>query len=94
MARTKLSPGALYTRLIAELKARRTEPCGCRMPLPFHVERPDDVSANWRIGTAPPCANGCDTLIAEIAAQMWPQYDLLESITEMAEEKPSLPEPG
>ena len=46
------------------------------MPLPFLIERPDDVSANWRIGTPSPCANGCDAIIAEIAARLWPLYDL------------------
>jgi hypothetical protein len=49
------------------------------MPLPFQVERPDPVSANWRIGTAPPCSRGCDALIAEIETSLWPKYDLLES---------------
>ena len=55
------------------------------MPLPFHFERPDPESANWRIGTPTPCPNGCDVLIAEVAANYWPKYDLLESITEKPE---------
>jgi hypothetical protein len=85
MARLKLSPGGLYTLLNADLKKRRHVPCDCRMPLPFHVDRPDTVSANWRIGTPSPCRHGCDMLIAEIVAHMWPKYDLLESIQEKSE---------
>lgn len=46
------------------------------MPLPFLIERPDDVSANWRIGTPQPCTHGCDVAIGEISARLWPQYDL------------------
>jgi len=82
MERLKISPGGLYTLLNAELKRRRIVECGCRMPLPFHIERPDAQSANWRIGTPTPCPKGCDVLLAEIAANHWPKYDLLESIIE------------
>lgn len=48
------------------------------MPLPYLVERADEVSANWRIGTPSACpnGNGCDALIGEIAAQLWPQLEL------------------
>ena len=83
MERKRLTPGALYTALNAELKQLRPATCeaGCRMPLPFPIERPDAVSANWRIGTPPPCAHGCDVIIAEIAARMWPQYDLRDPVT-------------
>jgi len=88
MPRLKVSPGGLYTLLNAQLKGRRLVECGCRMPLPYHIERPDPESANWRIGTPPPCGNGCDSLIAEIAANHWPKYDLLESITEIPETEP------
>ena len=48
------------------------------MPLAYLVERPDEVSANWRIGTPSPCDNGCDGLIAEIAAAQWPVVDLYD----------------
>ena len=60
-----------------ELKQRRIANCSCQMPLPFQIEPPDEVSANWRIGTPTSCARGCDALIVEIVAQFWPQYDLL-----------------
>jgi hypothetical protein len=77
--RQQLTPGALYTLLNAELERLHPRTCTrCQMPLPYRIERPDDVSANWRIGTPAPCAHGCDIIIAEIAARMWPQYDLLD----------------
>src|SRR5687767_5052882 len=85
MQRLKISPGGLYTLLNAELKRRRLVECGCRMPLPFHIARPDPESANWRIGTPLPCAKRCDVMIAEIAAHHWPKYDLLESLQEEPE---------
>ena len=85
MGRLRISPGGLYTLLNAELKRRRVVECSCRMPLPFHILRPDEGSANWRIGTPLPCARGCDALIAEIAALHWPTYDLLESVEEKPE---------
>src|SRR5213075_3267530 len=66
MPRLRVSPGGLYTLLNAELKRRRLVECGCRMPLPFHIDRPDPESANWRIGTPTPCAKRCDVLIAEV----------------------------
>jgi hypothetical protein len=47
------------------------------MPLPYRIEPPDEVSANWRIGTPPPCSHGCDSIIAEIVARLWPEYELL-----------------
>jgi len=49
--------------------------------LPYLIERPDEVSANWRIGTLQPCVHKCDVLIAEIAAGLWPQYDLNDPIS-------------
>jgi hypothetical protein len=81
MARQTLTPGSLYKLLNDELRAKRRSACQCRMPLPYLIERPDDVSANWRIGTAAPCANGCDVVIGEIAARLWPQYDLLDPVS-------------
>ena len=80
--RKLLSPGALYTLLNRELTSLRSGECGnCRMPLPYPVERPDEVSANWRIGTPPPCAHGCDVVISEIVARYWPLYDLHDPLT-------------
>ncbi|HSN22507.1 MAG TPA: hypothetical protein VLS49_17615 [Usitatibacter sp.] len=76
MKRQAISPGALYKLLNDDLRARRKTDCQCRMPLPYLIERPDEVSANWRIGTPAPCVNGCDALICEVAATLWPRYDL------------------
>ncbi len=81
MARQALTPGALYKLLNDELHAKRRSACQCRMPLAYLIERPDEVSANWRIGTAAPCANGCDALIGEIVTRLWPQYDLLDPVS-------------
>lgn len=78
MPRHSLTPGALYKLLNNEFQAKRRSPCQCRMPLPYLVERPDEVSANWRIGTPTPCPNGCDTLISEIVARLWPSFDLFD----------------
>lgn len=90
MERLRISPGGLYTLLNAELKRRRLYDCTCRMPLPFHISRPDPESANWRIGTPVPCGKACDALIVEIAAHHWPKYDLMEAIKEQPlQEQPS-----
>jgi hypothetical protein len=63
--------GALYTLLNSELRRQRVTGCTCRMPLPYVIDRPDEVSANWRIGTPTPCPHKCDILIVEIVAMMW-----------------------
>jgi hypothetical protein len=82
VARNHISPGRLYTLLNEELRAaQRVNGCtSCRMPLPYLIERPDDVSANWRIGTPHPCTNGCDVAISEISARLWPQFDLHDPV--------------
>jgi hypothetical protein len=88
MKRQSLSPGGLYKLLTDELRAKRTSGCQCRMPLPFLIERPDEVSANWRIGTPAPCVNGCDALIWEVAAAMGPRYDLRDPTATPVREPP------
>ena len=80
MARTLLTPGRLFRLLNETFTARRPLGCDrCRMPLPFLIERPDAVSANWRIGTPPQCPFGCNVVIIDVAAELWPQYDLREN---------------
>jgi hypothetical protein len=59
------------------------------MPLPFLIERPDEVSANWRIGTPTPCVNGCDVVISEIVARRWPLFDLSDPTSEPAKIEPT-----
>ena len=80
MVRDRLSPGQLYALLNDEWLRARPIGCGrCRMPLPVRLRRrPDEVSANWRIGAAPWCAHACHRVITEIAARLWPRYDLIE----------------
>jgi hypothetical protein len=66
----------------AAYTARRAPECrGCRLPLPVLIVRPDEVSANWKIGMPRECPHGCDTLIAEIAAVFWPLYDLHDPVS-------------
>ena len=67
----------LYAILDREFKARRPEACRtCAVPLPYWRKPPDDVSANWFIGTPRVCAQGCDIVIAEILAELWTRYDV------------------
>jgi len=92
MPRQNPTPGALYKLLNDELRAKRRTSCQCRMPLPYLIERPDEVSANWRIGTPAPCLNGCDAVIGEIAARLWPSYDLHDPIAvPVKEDQPAAP---
>jgi len=46
------------------------------MPIPYWRPPPDDVSANWHIGTPVECAQGCHLVIAELLARMWTLYDM------------------
>ncbi|HYC38076.1 MAG TPA: hypothetical protein VEC19_16730 [Usitatibacter sp.] len=79
MKRTPISPGRLFRLMSESFTARRPAGCDrCRMPLPYLIERPDEVSANWRIGTPPTCPLGCNAVIIDIAAELWPKYDLVD----------------
>ncbi len=76
-ARTTIPPAQLYAILDREFKKRRPAKCGtCRIPLPYWREPPDDVSANWHIGTPSDCPNGCHVIIAELLAELWTRYDI------------------
>ena len=67
----------LYAILDREFKARRPASCKtCAVPLPYWRKSPDDVSANWFIGTPTPCVHGCDRVIAELLAELWTRYDV------------------
>jgi hypothetical protein len=75
--RPAITPGRLYAHLCAQFTLLRPTACSsCRMPLPYASLRPDDVSANWRIGTPAPCHCGCDAVIAEIVANTWTRFDI------------------
>lgn len=74
-----LSPGRIFTMLKSAYEAKRPPECRkCKIPLPYAVARPDEVSANWRIGTPAECPHRCDALIAEIALDLASRYDMLE----------------
>jgi hypothetical protein len=75
--RQALPPASLYAILDREFKRVRPAECTeCAVPLPFWQRPPDDVSANWFIGTPRQCRFGCHLLIAELLAELWTRYDL------------------
>ena len=75
--RTTISGLQLYSLLDAEFKELKSKNCKtCLMPLPFHREPPDDVSANWAVGAPQQCPGGCHLVIAELVTRMWTKYDL------------------
>ena len=77
MSRTTVSPAQLYAILDREFKKIRPPECQrCHIPLPYWREPPDDVSANWHIGTPTECPNGCHIVVAELLAKLWTQYDI------------------
>ena len=67
----------LYAILDREFRARRPAACKtCAVPLPYWRKPPDDVSANWFIGTPTTCGQGCVGVIAELLAELWTRYDV------------------
>ena len=67
----------LYAILDREFKRLRPAGCTtCAVPLPYWRKPPDDVSANWFIGTPTECDHGCHLLVAELLARLWTQYDI------------------
>lgn len=77
MIRKTISSAQLYAILDREFKALRHKECtNCRIPLPYFRRPPDDVSANWAIGTPSECPQGCHIVIAELLAKLWTQYDI------------------
>lgn len=81
MARTTISSAHLYAILDREFKTLQAKECGrCRVPLPYYRKPPDDVSANWHIGTPTECPNGCHLVIAELLAKLWTRYDLAPEV--------------
>ena len=77
MTRTTLSALQLYAILDREFKELRPIHCrGCRIPLPFQRVPPDDVSANWSVGTVRDCPAGCHLVIAELVTRLWSKYDM------------------
>jgi hypothetical protein len=72
-----LSSMQLYAILDREFRQLKSARCKtCRIPLPFYRQPPDDVSANWSVGTPPECPAGCHLVIAEMVARMWTRFDM------------------
>ena len=77
MSRTTISSTQLYILMDREFRTLRPPQCAtCRIPLPYWRRPPDDVSANWAIGTPTECPSGCHLVIAELLARMWSRYDM------------------
>ena len=76
-SRTALPAAHLYAILDREFKLRRAAGCvTCAVPLPYWRRPPDDVSANWFIGTPRECSHGCHLRIMELLAELWTRYDI------------------
>jgi hypothetical protein len=76
-ARHEIPVAQLYAILDREFKRARPAECAtCAVPLPYWRKPPDDVSANWFIGTPRECAHGCHLVIAELLASLWTKYDI------------------
>ena len=77
MSRTTIPAAQLYGLLDREFKKLQPKACrACMVPLPFLRKPPDDVSANWNIGTPTNCPEGCHVVIAEMLTRLWSRYDL------------------
>jgi hypothetical protein len=77
VSRTTLPAAHLYAILDREFKALQAGGCPhCRVPLPYWRTPPDDVSANWNIGTPDDCPSGCHLVIVELLARLWSRYDM------------------
>lgn len=77
MARQCIPASHLYAILDREFKRLRPSVCTqCAVPLPYYRQPPDEVSANWYIGTPRQCRFGCHVIIAELLVRLWTQYDL------------------
>lgn len=77
VSRTTLSAAELYATLDREFKSLRPRECAqCRVPLPYWRRPPDEVSANWNIGTPTECPHGCHVAIAELLTKLWSRYDM------------------
>ena len=77
MARSTIPVAHLYAILDRRFKELRPAACHrCAVPLPYWRLPPDDVSANWFIGTPRECPHGCHNLVMELLAELWTQYDI------------------
>ena len=77
MSRETISAVQLYSILDREFRQARPMTCAaCRIPLPYYRTPPDEVSANWNVGTPRDCPAGCHKLIAEMVTKLWSKYDI------------------
>ena len=82
MSRTAISAAHLYAILDREFRTHRPMACTeCRAPLPYFREPPDEVSANWEVGTPAFCPHGCHIVFAELLAKLWTKYELKPTAT-------------
>jgi hypothetical protein len=79
VARTTLTTAQLYAVLDREFRKRRAASCTtCSVPLPYWRAAPDDVSANWVIGSPTVCPRRCHVVIAELVTLLWSRYDVAD----------------
>lgn len=77
MSRTTLSAHQLYAILDCEYRKLRPGGCkNCRVPLPYYRNPPDEVSANWNVGTPKECPAKCHVVFAELVTKLWSSYDM------------------
>jgi hypothetical protein len=81
VARITLTTAGLYAVLDREFRKRRALACRtCSVPLPYWCPRPDEVSANWRIGSPTVCPHRCHIVIAELVTLLWSRYDVASPV--------------
>ena len=77
VSRTTITSAQLYQILDREFRSLRKVQCTtCSSPLPYWRRPPDDVSANWAVGTPRNCEWGCHLVVAELVTRMWSKYDM------------------
>jgi hypothetical protein len=77
LSRATITSAQLYAILDREFRQLQPMACRrCRAPLPYWRAPPDEVSANWNIGTPEECPRGCHRVVAELLARMWTLYDM------------------
>ena len=86
MARTTLSTAQLYGVLDREFRKRKPAACvACSVPLPYWCPAPDEVSANWMIGTPRVCQHRCHIVIAELVTLLWSRYEVAPPVQRAAQ---------
>ena len=81
MPRTILTTADLYAVLDREFRKRKPAACAtCSVPLPYWRPAPDEVSANWVIGSPSVCPHKCQVVIAELVTLLWSRYDVVPPV--------------